>query len=227
MSVRLGPLDLLQERRRASGAREQGGPLVPTRALLLKGTALGGGAVLLMLLVLAAVGWRQQQVNARLVELSGVQALVQELEARVSSVRQKTAALQRSSEGLAKGLVALSSGSALLTQLSAVMPAGVQLTEVRSPGTGLVLKGVAVDPQAFRRVNGLSLLLSQSPLFDSKSVRVVKLKRDGTSEGSVQWDLSAGFAKLTPAQQLAVLKALRADGLVKRLQLLQANGVLP
>ena len=105
--------------------------------------------------------------------------------------------------------------------------AGVQLTEVRSQGTGLVLKGLAVDPQAFRRVNGLSLLLSQSPLFAADSVEVVKVQRDGAGEGPVEWELYARFAALTPAQQLVVLQALQADGLVKRLQLLQSKGVLP
>jgi len=111
--------------------------------------------------------------------------------------------------------------------LSAVTPAGVQLTEVRSQNSGLLLKGVAVDPQAFRRVNGLSLLLSQSPLFDAESVQVVKLQRDGASGGPVDWELSARFAALAPDQQLAVLQALQADGLVQRLRLLQSKGVLP
>lgn len=227
MSARLGPLDLLQERRRASGALEPGGPLVPARGLLVRGAALGAGVFALMLLLLAAVSWRQQQVGAALAQLSGVKAQVQALETRVGRVRRAKAQLQRSSEGLAKGLVGVSSGSALVTQLSAVTPAGVQLTEVRSQGTGLALKGVAVDPQAFRRVNGLSLLLSQSPLFAADSVQVVKVQRDGTGEGPVEWELSARFASLTPAQQLAVLQALQADGLVKRLQLLQSKGVLP
>ena len=121
----------------------------------------------------------------------------------------------------------VSSGSALLAQLSAVTPAGVQLTEVRSQNNGLLLKGVAIDPQAFRRVNGLSLLLSQSPLFDAESVQVVKLQRDGASGGPVDWELSARFAALAPDQQLAVLQALQADGLVQRQRLLQSKGVLP
>ena len=59
MSARLGPLDLLQERRRASGALEPGGPMVPARGLLVRGAAVGAGVFALMLLLLAAVSWRQ------------------------------------------------------------------------------------------------------------------------------------------------------------------------
>ena len=227
MTPRLGPLDLLQERRRASGVAEPAGSMLPARPLLLKGSAIGGGVLALMLLLLVALGWRQQQVNAALANLAGIKLQVQTLETRVGRVRRAKAQLQRSSEGLAKGLVGVSSGSALLAQLSAVTPAGVQLTEVRSQNSGLLLKGVAVDPQAFRRVNGLSLLLSQSPLFDAESVQVVKLQRDGASGGPVDWELSARFGALAPDQQLAVMQALQADGLVQRLRLLQSKGVLP
>jgi len=227
MSTHLGPLDLLQERRRASGAPESAGPILPARGFLLQGAVFGGGVLALMFLGLAAVSWRQYRVSAALADLSAVKGQVQALETRVAQVRRAKAQLQRSSEGLAKGLVGVSSGSALVTQLSAVAPAGVQLTEVRAQSNGLMLKGVAVDPQAFRRVNGLSLLLSQSPLFAADSVQVVKLQRDDPSGGEVMWELSARFAALSSAQQLAVLQALKADGLVKRLQLLQANGVLP
>jgi hypothetical protein len=56
---------------------------------------------------------------------------------------------------------------------------------------------------------------------------VVKLQRDGASGGPVDWELSARFAVLAPDQQLAVLQALQADGLVQRLRLLQSKGVLP
>lgn len=227
MTMRLGPLDLLQERRRASGSPDQGGPLVPSRRLLLQGSAIGGSFVVLILLVLGGLIWRQHQVSSALANLSGVRVQVKALETRVAQVRLAKAQLQRSSEGLAKGLVGISSGSALVTQLSAATPSGVQLKEVRSPGKDLMLKGVAVDPQAFRRVNGLSLLLSQSLLFDGESVQVVKVQRDGSGESPAEWDLSARFAALSPDQQLALLQALQADGLVKRLRLLQAKGVLP
>ena len=79
MSARLGPLDLLQERRRASGALEPGGPMPPAQGLLLRGAALGAGGFALMLLLLAVVSWRQQQVSAALAQLSGVKVQVQSL----------------------------------------------------------------------------------------------------------------------------------------------------
>ena len=99
MSARLGPLDLLQERRRASGALEPGGPMVPARGLLVRGAAVGAGVFALMLLLLAAVSWRQQQVGAALAQLSGVKAQVQALETRVGRVRRAKAHCNAAARG--------------------------------------------------------------------------------------------------------------------------------
>ena len=226
MSSRIGPFDLLRERRRDGGSLETGGPLIPASRLLLRGSALGGGTLALMLLVLGALSWQEKQLDAAVSDFSLVRAETQALEAQIGRVRRSTTELQRSSDGLAKGLVGVSSGSALIAELSAATPAGVQLTEMRSQGNGLVLKGVAVDPEAFRRVNGLSLLLSQSRMFDSESVQVVKVQRDGSLDGPVQWEISARFASLPSEEQLELLQALKADGLLRRLRLLQNKGVV-
>ena len=123
--------------------------------------------------------------------------------------------------------MAVSSGSALLAQLAAITPQGVQLTDVQVQNGSLKLKGVATDPQAFRRVNGLSLLLSESPLFEAKGVKVVKLSRDPAQKGApVEWDLTAAFAAVPAQEQVLLLKQLGAEGMARRLQILEQAGVL-
>ncbi|MFZ9167885.1 PilN domain-containing protein [Vulcanococcus sp.] len=220
-------LDLLQERRRQRGLPDPATHWLPARRLLLAGGAVGSALVALVVLLALAMAWRQQQVAAALDGLRPIAAEVEVLERRVTQTRRAKSQVQRSNEGLAQGLVAVSSGSALLTQLMAVTPEGVQLTEVRAQGDGLVLKGVASDPQAFRRVNSLSLLLARSPLLESRSLKVVNLQRDGEASTGVNWELSARFGVLPAPQLLEVLQALQADGLARRLRLLQSAGVLP
>ena len=93
-----------------------------------------------------------------------------------------------------------------------------------------MLKGLAADPQAFRRVNALSLSMARSLLFEPGAIKVVKLSRDGaqaTPAEPVQWQITAKFAVLQPKQQLEVLQQLGAQGLARRLQLLQRAGVFP
>ena len=219
--------DLLRQRRLERGLPPQAEPVRPARGLLLRGTALGGGLLVAVLLALGWLQWRQSQINQELQGLGGIPVQVQALERQALGQRRQLSSLQRSNEGLAKGLVAVSSGSALLAQLAAITPQGVQLTDVQVQNGSLKLKGVATDPQAFRRVNGLSLLLSESPLFEAKGVKVVKLSRDPAQKGApVEWDLTAAFAAVPAQEQVLLLKQLGAEGMARRLQILEQAGVL-
>ena len=220
--------DLLRQRRLERGLPPQAEPLPPAKGLLLRGAALGGGLLAAVLLGWGWLLWRQSQINQELQDLRGITAQVQALESQAMGQRRKLSSLQRSNDGLAKGLVAVSSGSALMAQLAAITPQGVQLTEAQVQGSSLKLKGVAADPQAFRRVNAFSLLLAESPLFDAKGVKVVKLSRDPAKPGApVDWDLTAAFAAVPAPQQVQLLETLGAQGLARRLQILHRAGVLP
>jgi len=220
--------DLLRQRRLERGLPPAAEPLQPARSLLVRGVALGGGVLAAVFGIWGGLLWRQAQLNEQLAGLRGIPVQVQALEGQALAQRRRLSTIQRSNEGLAKGLVAVSSGSALLAQLTQITPQGVQLTDVQVQAGSLKLKGVAADPQAFRRVNGLSLLLAESPLFEPKSVKVVKLSRDASKPAApVDWDLTAAFATLPAPQQLRLLQSLGAEGLAKRLQILERAGVLP
>ena len=220
--------DLLRQRRLERGLPPAAEPLQPARSLLVRGVALGGGVLVAVFGIWGGLLWRQAQLNQQLAGLRGIPVQVQALEGQALGQRRRLSTIQRSNEGLAKGLVAVSSGSALLAQLTQITPQGVQLTDVQVQAGSLKLKGVAADPQAFRRVNGLSLLLAESPLFQPKSVKVVKLSREASKPAApVDWDLTAAFATLPASQQLPLLQSLGAEGLAKRLQILERAGVLP
>ena len=220
--------DLLRQRRLERGLPPAAEPLRPARSLLVRGVALGGGVLVAVFGIWGGLLWRQAQLNQQLAGLRGIPVQVQALEGQALGQRRRLSTIQRSNEGLAKGLVAVSSGSALLAQLTQITPQGVQLTDVQVQAGSLKLKGVAADPQAFRRVNGLSLLLAESPLFQPKSVKVVKLSREASKPAApVDWDLTAAFATLPASQQLPLLQSLGAEGLAKRLQILERAGVLP
>ena len=220
--------DLLRQRRLERGLPPAAEPLQPARSLLVRGVALGGGVLVAVFGIWGGLLWRQAQLNQQLEGLRGIPVQVQALEGQALGQRRRLSTIQRSNEGLAKGLVAVSSGSALLAQLTQITPQGVQLTDVQVQAGSLKLKGVAADPQAFRRVNGLSLLLAESPLFEPKSVKVVKLSREASKPAApVDWDLTAAFATLPAPQQLRLLQSLGAEGLAKRLQILERAGVLP
>lgn len=220
--------DLLQQRRLARGLSAQAESVLPARRLLLQGGAVGVALLVVAVGFWSVLTWRQLQLRRQLEGLRGIPAQVNSLEAQSLGLRRRLSSLQRSNEGLAKGIVAVSSGSALLAQLATITPQGVQITDLQVQGSTLKLKGAAADPQAFRRVNALALLLAESPLFEAKEVKVVKLSRDSAKPGApVIWDLTAAFASLPPNRQVQLLRDLGADGLARRLQILERAGVWP
>jgi type IV pilus assembly protein PilN len=190
-------------------------------------------------MALAAAGLAALQVGnrAEIVRLLPVQAMADGLQARLQRQRRQLRLLQRGNQALADGLVAVRSGSALLEDLRRRTPVGVQITELRVEPTMLHLKGRAADPQAFARINALQLELQASPLFQPDGVELVKANRDGASDSAaapvergrqpVMFELSAAFAERPVLLDGAQLRALGAEGMAQRRQMLQRAGVLP
>ena len=224
--------DLLRQRRLERGLPAEAPPLASARRLLLLGGSMGGVVLALVLIGWGLICLRQQLVSAEIGRMSSVPGELKTLEAQLTSERAQLDQQTKSNEGLARGLVAVSSGSALLTQLAQLTPQGIQISEATVSADSLALKGRSDEPGGFARVNALSLLLAYAPLFKPDGVRVIKLTREAPSAGApaagtVSWDLAAGLASLKPAEQLTLLRKLGADGMVSRLQDLARTGVLP
>jgi type IV pilus assembly protein PilN len=65
-------------------------------------------------------------------------------------------------------------------------------------------------------------------MFEGKGVKVIRLSRDVAKAGApLEWDLTAAFATVPAARQVQLLQSLGAEGLAKRLQILERAGVLP
>lgn len=241
-SFQLDQLDLLRQRRLELGLPPESPPLVAAGRLLLAGGVVGVGVVALAGATWLAVQLRQVYVEARIRELGAVPAQVKDLEQRLKAAQSQLSQIKTSTEGLAKGLVAVSSGSALVAQLSEVTPEGVQLTEATVAGSlpnqALTLKGNAADPEAFRRINAIQLLLAYSPLFKPDGVALVKAIRGTPPTAAdpkqvaavlapVDFEMKAPFQALPAVAQLRELKRLGAEGMARRLETLQKEGLLP
>lgn len=238
MSGPPGSFDLLRQRRLELGLSETSAPPADTSRLLLLGALAGAGLVLLSLLIWLGFRFRLQMLEGDLAQLQDIPAQVKGLQDQVQASAAKLNKLKTTNKTLAEGLVAVRSGSALLTQLSLITPAGVQLTEALVEGDTLKLKGAAADPQAFRRINALQLQIAGSPLFVPSGVEVVKVSRDDAKSAApaapgaivpppVKFEMSAAFAPAAKTARLDQLQRLGAEGMAQRLLVLRREGVLP
>jgi len=235
-------LDLLRERRKELGQESLVSALLDRRPLLLRGALIGAVVLGGSLLATALVVLRFQYVRMQTAQLTRFEAESTQMQAEMAASRAKLEQLAATNRNLTEGLTTLRTSSALLADLQLRTPEGIQIQSAEAEGTNLVLKGQALDPLAFARINALQLELSRSPLLNPKGVALVKLERvppsavpagqAGTatptpSPPTVRFELSGPFATLPPSRQLSVMRQLGSEGMVRRLQLLQAEGLIP
>jgi type IV pilus assembly protein PilN len=227
------PLDLLRERRRELELEPVSGLLLKRPALFRRGL-VGGGLLLGASLGLCGLLllWHQM-LKARMGELERYEADVEQLGKTLVGHRTALKKMQTANEGLVKRLTDVRSSSALLADLQLRVPEGVQI--------------MAREPMAFGRVNAMELVLRQSPLIAATGVQLGKVERVPAQElaieaagptkpgapqqklelpSAVSFAMSATLTPLAANRLVAVMEGLQADGMVRRLELLQREGLL-
>lgn len=230
-------LDLLRERRKEIGQESIVSALRDRRPLLLRGALIGAVLLGAALGSTALVFLRYQFVKLQTAQLTRFEAESTQMQAEMAASKATLDQLTAATRKLTEGLTTLRTSSALLADLQLRTPEGLQLQSAEADGDNLILKGQALDPLAFARINALQLELARSPLLKAKGVTVVKLERVPTTAvagqagaagpAAVSFELSGPFATLAPARQLVVMQQLGSEGMVRRLQLLQAEGLIP
>ncbi|MCP9942330.1 PilN domain-containing protein [Cyanobium sp. ATX 6E8] len=219
--------DLLREKRQGLNLPDPVQAALQGRQRLVQGVAIGAALIGLSLGMAVLVLLRALMVSAAVDRLGTVEAEVQLFETQLTAAQGKLKVVENANADLVKGLIAVRSGSALMRDLQLRVPAGVQLTAATEEGSGYRLKGVSRDPQAFARINALLLQLKRSPLLDPNGVTLVKASRGAAGSGPVSFELLVTFRPpISPPAEKQILTQLGAEGLVRRLDLLQQEGLL-
>jgi type IV pilus assembly protein PilN len=235
-------LDFLREKREKEGLPSMA-EVLPSRAALIRLGCLIGGSLLLGVLGLTGVTWLRHEAN------KGNAQKLDETKRQLKIARQSSEDLETrfsqangANRKRATDLATLRSSAALLSELQLRTPEKVQIKSVQLSDMALQVKGVAVEPMAFARINALQLSLQQSPLL-AKDISLIKAERlppiakPLTAEKaanplvlftptSVSFELNAPLATLKPKQRAAVLRVLGAEGMAGRLELLDREGLL-
>jgi type IV pilus assembly protein PilN len=232
-------LDLLRERRQELGQESMATALAYRRPLLLRGAIIGASVLGVAVGLTALLFLRHQMIKAETAQLTRFESESSQLQEEVTASQGRLTKISATNRSLTDALTTLRTSSALLADLQLRTPEGVQLLSAQvKPGPVLELKGQAVDPLAFARINALQLELRRSPLMDPKEVHLIKLERVQPVNGpplakglqlpaAVSFELNAKFATLAPARQLTVMRQLGSDGMARRLQMLQSEGLIP
>ena len=244
--------DLLQQHRLELGLPADPAPVSPLPSLLLKGGI--GAVVLVMLSLLTVLGLqhRRQVLQAKVDALKPVEKSVGDAKARLADNLSRKSTLEAQTQSIAEQLLAVRSGSALLEQFRQVTPQGLRLlsVEVEAKSSKLVFKGESRGKDPYERINALALnlealltmlrngtsvvqadSLDQKKFYDFKSVRLETYCKEARKadmdykQERICFILDAKFdpnMRYTPAY----LRGLGAEGLARRLEVLQVSGIL-
>lgn len=249
--------DFLRDRRLASGADSvELSSILDSRILLRRGLVRAAIVLVTLGCTYSLLVWHKHRLASEILALGAVPSQVKKMEGEINQLRLELNKVKTSNQGLVSGIMAVDSGSMLLADLFRTTPMGVQIQDVSVAAGSLQLKGIASDPDAFRRVNALLVRLADSAIFDKSTVKIIKVTRESLTASQpestpeikpsqaadvqsddspkndlsflnplVSWHISAGFAKLTPAQRQALLNELGSKGLLRRIQILREGGV--
>ena len=123
------------------------------------------------------------------------------------------------------------SSSALLAELTQLLPSEMTLDSFQIEGSRLSIDGTVLEPNGLRTINAFLLQLGQSSLFDPQLVRLEKADLSSTSAGDaallMRFSLNAGFRGDAAATTRPRLDALGASGMAKRVRFLESEQLLP
>jgi type IV pilus assembly protein PilN len=228
--------DLLREKRQELNLPDPAEASIQGRRLLVQGVVIGAALVGVSLGVAVLVFLRAWMVSSAIEGLGTVEAEMQLFETQLNVSRTKLQKADKDNQDLVKVLLAVRSGSAVLRDLQMRVPEGIQLTSAAEEVTGYRFKGLSRDPQAFARINALQLQLKRSPLFDPNSITLVKASREAAAASTpqvqsvvapVNFEIQVNFRQaISPLAEKQILTQLGSEGLVRRLDLLQKEGLL-
>jgi len=219
-------LDLLRRRREELGLQELSS--LPVTQLLVRGSVVGGGLVLVSLLIMLVlfVQWRLAVSERRQLTPIALEydAVVQRLEDSRRDLETTTALNRR----MADTVAGVRSGSALLTELQRLLPQTMRYQLIAAKGNRLELTGEVLEPMAVETLNSFQLRLDASTFFDRDGL--VLERADGGSDPESQvltFQFNGDFAADAVQATRSRLVELEAIGLVRRLERLQKEGLLP
>ena len=227
-------IDLLRQRREQFG--HQRPEIVPVRALLLRGAVVGAALPVLLLLGCLWLWFTETRLLQATKELT---PFAEEHDRLVEQIGTKKVALQslfNTNQAMARAMADVRSSSALLAELSRLVPKAIRINRASIDGNTLEIDGDATEPNGLRTVNAFLLSLGESVFFQVDGVVLKKVQRQQSDGGrgdqpateQLNYTLTAAFAPDAPQAIRPYLKELGALGLEQRLQRLQQEeGLLP
>ena len=218
-------LDLLRQRRERFGLERP--KVVPVRELLWRGGLIGAVLPMVLLSVVLFLFVQDRQLAQMQKRLEPIAAEHDRVDQALIEATQMLEKSRSTNSAIAKAMADVRSSSAVLAEVRRLVPELIALDRLAVKGNVLEITGSAQQLNGLRLVNALILRLSASSFFDSEQVKLLKADVAQQAEQPVLlFSLSAGFAAdASKATRMSLLR-LGAEGMARRMLLLEREGLL-
>ena len=218
-------LDLLRQRRERFGLNRF--KVIPVRELLWRGGVIGAVLPLLLLLVALFFVLQDRQVAKRQKRLEPIAAQHDRVDQALIESTQMLEKTRSTNSAIAKAMADVRSSSALLAEVRQLVPESIALDRFKVKGNVLEISGSAQQPNGLRLVNALLLRLSASGFFAPEQVKLSKASVAGKAEqAKLKFSMSAGFAADATVAMRRSLPRLGAEGMARRMAVLEREGLV-
>jgi Tfp pilus assembly protein PilN len=218
-------LDLLRQRRERFEVERP--RVIPVRELLWRGGLIAAVVPLLLLLVVLFLFVQERQLTQQKKRLEPIAAEHDRVDQALIEATQMLEKSRSTNSAIAKAMADVRSSSALLAEVRQLVPESIALDRLVVKGNFLEISGFAQQPSGLRLVNALMLRLSASGFFDPEKVKLSKASVAAQAEqAQLQFSLDAGFAADAAVAMRRYLPRLGAEGMARRMAVLEREGLV-
>ena len=218
-------LDLLRQRRERFGLERS--KVIPVRELLWRGGLIGAVLPLVLLVVVLFLVVQDRHVAHRQKRLEPIAAEHDRVDQALMDATQTLEQSRATNSAIAKAMADVRSSSALLAEIRQLVPESIALDRFKVKDNVLEISGSAQQPNGLRLVNALLLRLSASGFFAPEQVKLSKASVAGKAEqAKLKFSMSAGFAADATVAMRRSLPRLGAEGMARRMAVLEREGLV-
>ena len=217
-------LDLLKRRREASNDKKVS--ISQIKKLRNKGILLGTIITTIGVTLCSLTGIHTYQRIKYKQKLDTEASEYQLLKTRYQSLIKNVESIYKINNQISEGIVGIKSGSALLLELSKILPTTIQLKGISVSGRQLKINGLANQPYGLEDINSLIIQVSNSFLIKDQSVFLSSAKSSNNKNGNMNFILTSDFSNPSSQNLINNYEELGSYGLLKRVNLLKLERLI-
>ena len=217
-------LDLLKRRREASNDKKVS--ISQIKKLRNKGILLGTIITTIGVTLCSLTGIHTYQRIKYKQKLDTEASEYQLLKTRYQSLIKNVESIYKINNQISEGIVGIKSGSALLLELSRILPTTIQLKGISVSGRQLKINGLANQPYGLEDINSLIIQVSNSFLIKDQSVFLSSAKSSNNKNGNMNFILTSDFSNPSYHKLITNYEELGSYGLLKRVNLLKLERLI-